>query len=132
MKFGDWGRLTMYGGFIGLFGLMVWQLWPLTPKTYCMSVFGTAASVELTASGARYYVTCVLRLLDTKTYVIMGLLAIVGIFIVAHVVRELKIIASVRGPGGIGGSIGLAESPVPVTVENPPEQPVPVAPQGRE
>lgn len=104
----NWVRAVLMIGFVAVFGVLVWQLYNLTPLAYCSSVFNAAAKAGDKSQGAEYYVACVVKLLDTKTIVLGGCLAIIGVFVIAHVVRETKVAASFTGPGGFGGTIGSA------------------------
>lgn len=93
-----WNILAVMLGGPAITAVLVWQLWDLTPAKYCTLVLGAAKGE---ADGADFYVGCIVRLLDLKDHVIIGLLAIVGISFIATVVVAIKAKVSASGPAGI-------------------------------
>lgn len=120
----NWVRGVLMVGFVAVFGVLIWQLWNLDPVTYCSSVFNAAAKSG-NEGAAEFYVGCVIKLIGTKNIVVGGCLAIIGVFVIAHVIRDTKVIASISAPGGLGASFGTAENPAKVEVVNTPAAPVP-------
>lgn len=105
-KADNWVRGVLMAGFILVFGILVWQLWGLNPKSYCATIMEEAGRGVGRGQLAHYYVGCVIKLLDTKTIVLGGCLGIIGVFVIAHVIRDTKVFASINAPGGFGGRFG--------------------------
>lgn len=80
-------------------GLLVWQLWDVTPARWC-------AIAQATDERANVCVAILLRLLDLKDHVVLGLLSIVGLTVLALAVVALNVRIGATGPAGIGVNIG--------------------------
>ncbi len=98
-----WNIIAAVAGGPIITGVLIWQLWDLTPAKYCTMVLGAAKD---DVHGADFYVGCIVKLLEIKDHVLIGLLAIIGISFVSVVIVAIKGKVSATGPGGIEITVG--------------------------
>lgn len=79
--------------------LLVWQLWDVTPARWC-AIAQSQNEVQAAC------LSILLKLLDLKNNVVIGLLAIVGISVLSLAVVALRIRIDAAGPGGLTANIG--------------------------
>lgn len=99
--------------------MLGWQLFETTPARWC--VMAKQGSPEL-ASGC---VTILMKLLEIKDHVVIGLLGITGLSVLGLAAVALGLRFVVSGPGGLNANIGADRgTTTTVTVETPPSDPI--------
>jgi hypothetical protein len=101
--------------------MLGWQLYDLTPARWC--VLATQGSPDL-ATGC---VTMLVKLLDIKDHVMIGLLAIVGLSVLSLAAVALGVRLGFTGPGGLSANVGADKTTVTdgqatVTLPTPPAE----------
>jgi hypothetical protein len=104
-------------------GLLAWQLAETSPARWC--VLAKQGSPEMATS----CVTILMKLLEIKDHVVIGLLGIVGLSVLSLAVVALGVRLGVAGPGGLSANIGAETTTVrsgdsSVTVPTPPAEDV--------
>lgn len=105
--------------------MLAWQLYDLTAARWC--VLAKTGSPEL-ATGC---VTMLVKLLDLKDHVLLGLLTIVGLSVLSLAAVALGVRLGFTGPGGLSANVGADKTTVTdgqatVTLPTPPaEEPTP-------
>jgi len=84
-------------------GLIVWQFWGLTPNNWCM----VAKLGDKADPSACFNV--LIKLLDLKDHIVVGLTATLAVIIVSLAVVVLKIYVKAGGPGGLNLDVGTSE-----------------------
>lgn len=102
-------------------GLLTWQLWDVTPARWC------AIAQASTPDFANACVTILLRLIELKNNVVLGLLVIVGASMLSLAAVALGVRMGLTGPGGLSANIGADQTTVTdgsstVTVPTPPAE----------
>ena len=98
-----WNIIAAMAGGPIITGVLIWQLWGLTPGRYCTMILG---ATKRDSHAADFYVGCIVKLLEIKDHVLIVLLAIIGISFVSVVIVAIKGKVSATGPGGIGITVG--------------------------
>lgn len=99
--------------------MLGWQLYETTPARWC--VMAAQGSPELAGS----CVAILLKLLEIKSTVVIGLLAIVGLSVLSLAAVALGVRLGLSGPGGLSADIGADKTTVSngessVTLPTPP------------
>lgn len=89
-----------------MISLLAWQLFETTPARWC--VLAKQGSPEL-ATGC---VTILMRLLDLKDHVNIGLMVIAGMSVAALAALATGQRLSVNGPGGLSANVGAETTTV--------------------
>lgn len=106
-----WNIIGLVLGAPALTAILIWQLYGLTPKGYCMSILGVGEVAGAhAASITKYYVGCITRLLSLKDHVVIGLLIVIGVSYIAALIMALGAFIKGQGPGGFGLEIGSSNS----------------------
>ena len=105
------GLLTM--------AMLAWQLFESTPARWCAIALAGSPETNSACAGI------LLKLLENKDHVNVGLLAIVGVSILALAAVALNVGIKVAGPGGVNVDIGAEDTKVTsdntsVTIPTPP------------
>jgi hypothetical protein len=88
--------------FVGI--LVVWQLFGLSPQTWC----NIAEEGDANVRGA--CLSVILKLLDVKDHAIIGLMSILGITVVSIVAVALNVRIAAGGPGNTSVNIGADDN----------------------
>lgn len=80
--------------------VLVWQLWDVTPARWC--AIAQSGNNDIAAA----CLSILLKLLDLKNNVVIGLLAIVGLSVLSLAVVALGVRINAAGPGGLTANIG--------------------------
>lgn len=104
-----------------MMAVLIWQLYDLTAARWC--VLAKQGSPEL-ATGC---VTMLVRLLDLKDHVLIGLLAIVGLTVLSLAAVALGVRVGFSGPGGLSANVEADKTTVTdgqatVTLPTPPAE----------
>lgn len=81
-------------------GLIVWQLWGLTPENWCL----LAKMGDKTDPMACF--NTLVRLLDVKDHIVIGVLATQAIIVICLAVVVLNLDLKASGPGGVQIDVG--------------------------
>jgi hypothetical protein len=119
--------LSKYNWTIGAFSLagavtmimLAWQLFESTPARWCAIALAGSPETNSACAGI------LLKLLENKDHVNLGLLTIVGVSILALAAVALNVGIKVQGPGGVNVDIGSEDTKVTsgdssVTIPTPP------------
>lgn len=87
-------------------GLMVWQLYETTPARWC--AVAMTGSPEITTG----CYTLLMRLLDIKDHVVLGLMTILGLTVASLTAIALGLNIKVAGPAGTSVDIGVDDTKV--------------------
>lgn len=101
--------------------MLAWQLYDLTAARWC--VLAKQGSPDL-ATGC---VTMLVKLLDIKDHVMIGLLGIVGLTVLSLAAVALGVRLGFTGPGGLSANVGADKTTVTdgqatVTLPTPPAE----------
>ena len=118
-----WTLVAFAGTSLLTFGLIVWQLYDVTPVRWC--VLAKAGDVPR-GDGC---IQILQKLLEAKQYIVMTLLGIHGLTTLSVVVVALGVKITADGPGGFSVDVGAdktvisagsaeATIPTPPTVEH--------------
>lgn len=120
-----WVVFAFLGAGLLTMAMLGWQLYDLTPGRWC--VLAKQGSPEL----ANSCVAMLVKLLDLKDHVLIGLLAITGLSVLALAAVALGVRLAFSGPGGLSANVGADKTTVTdgqasVTIPTPPaEDPAP-------
>jgi hypothetical protein len=85
-------------------GLLAWQLYTLSPKSWCNTAFSVAKADN--AGLIQAFQACIKlqeAILGIKDHAIIGLLVVLGLGYLMMLMREFRINGEISGPLGIGG-----------------------------
>ena len=99
--------------------MLGWQLYETTPARWCVMAKQGSPDLEGSCLAIR------LKLLEIKSNVVLGLLAIVGLSVLSLAAVALGVRLGLSGPGGLSANIGSDKTTVSngessVTVPTPP------------
>jgi hypothetical protein len=101
--------------------LLAWQLWDVTPARWCAIAQNGTPDLQTAC------VTVLLKLLELKNNVVIGLLTIVGLSVLSLAAVALGVRLGLTGPGGLTANIEAEQTTVSdgsstVVVPTPPSE----------
>lgn len=116
-----WVVVAFMAAGIVMTAMLGWQLYDLTAARWC--VLAKQGSPDL-ATGC---VTMLVKLLDLKDHVLIGLLGIVGLSVLSLAAVALGVRLGFTGPGGLSANVGADKTTVTdgqatVTLPTPPAE----------
>lgn len=101
----SWNIIAMAMVLPLLFGILVWQLWGLTPQNYC-----SILQKEGVPPGQHCF-DAIMELLKIKGITIWSIVALMGLFVIVSLVAAVKAVVSLVGPGNIKLDLKTQEPP---------------------